>query len=161
MTFLKSLFFLLFVPGVFIGIIAVFLLFKGAYIDLWILRYLALPLWIIGSIMILWCFWDFLIKGHGTPAPMDSPKELVVTGFYKFVRNPMYVGVLFMLFSEFLWLGFWYLLAYTVFFFTAFHIFIISYEEPMLNKKFAKSYEKYLRGTPRWIPRFKTGRSIK
>ncbi len=155
MTFLKSLFFLIFVPGMFIGVIPIMFLLTGPYIETWILSYLALPLWVIGGTMILWCFWDFLVKGRGTPAPIDPPKELVVTGLYEYVRNPMYVGVLLMLMSEFLWFGYWVLLAYTFFFFIAFHLFVLLYEEPTLKKKFGRSYENYLIIVPRWIPRFK------
>lgn len=155
MTFLKSLFFLIFVPGMFIGVIPFLFLLTGPYIETWILSYLALPLWVIGGTMILWCFWDFLVKGRGTPAPIDPPKELVVTGLYEYVRNPMYAGVLLMLLSEFLWFGYWILLAYAFFFFIAFHLFVLLYEEPTLKKQFGRSYENYLKTVPRWIPRFK------
>ncbi|MDO8755520.1 MAG: hypothetical protein Q7J80_16615, partial [Anaerolineales bacterium] len=60
-----------------------------------------------------------------------------------------------MLMSEFLWFGYWVLLAYTFFFFIAFHVFVRLYEEPALKKKFGRSYENYLNTVPRWIPRFK------
>lgn len=156
MTFLKSLFFLIFLPGVFVGFIPITFLLTGAYIETWILAYLALPLWLIGGAIILWCFWDFLVKGRGTPAPIDPPKELIVAGFYRFVRNPMYVGVLLMLVSEFLWFGYWVLLGYAFFFFIVFHLFVLLYEEPALKKKFGRSYENYLKTVPRWFPRFKS-----
>lgn len=153
MTALKSLFFLIFVPGLLVGYVPFAFLMNGSYIETGPLVYLALPLWVIGGCMILWCFWDFLVKGHGTPAPMDPPKELVVTGLYNFVRNPMYVGVLLMLIAHFLWFGYWSLLMYTGFFFLAFHIFVLSYEEPTLKKKFGADYEDYLERVPRWMPR--------
>lgn len=105
--------------------------------------------------MVLWSFWNFIFNGHGTPAPIDPPKELVAVGFYKYVRNPMYVGVLLMLFSEFLWLGYWYLLAYAFFFFFACHSFVTLYEERTLRKKFGRAYENYLKTVPRWVPRWK------
>jgi protein-S-isoprenylcysteine O-methyltransferase Ste14 len=155
MTLLKSLFFLISVPGVFIGVIPFLFLMTGPYIEAWLISWLAFPLWVVGGVMILWSFWNFLVNGHGTPAPMDPPKELVVAGFYRHVRNPMYVGVLLMLLSEFLWLGYLYLLAYAFFFFIAFHLFILEYEEPALKKKFGRAYENYLKTVPRWIPRFK------
>ena len=139
MTALKSIFFLVFVPGLFIGYVPFAFLFVGPQIDLGFLSYLVLPLWLIGAIMILWCFLDFLVKGKGTPAPIDPPKELVVSGLYKIVRNPMYVGVLLMLIGHFL--CFWYLslLIYAVFFFIAFHLFVINYEEPNLKEKIRRN----------------------
>ena len=39
--------------------------------------------------------------GHGTPAPMIPPKKLVVVGFYRYVRNPMYLGFITG------WIGLW------------------------------------------------------
>ncbi len=155
MTALKSLFFLIFVPGLFVGYIPLTFLLTGSQIDTGVLSYLAYPLWLAGAIIIIWCFWDFLVKGRGTPAPIDSPKVLVVTGLYNFVRNPMYVGVEMMLIGHFLWFGFWLFLAYAVFFFLAFHTFILIYEEPTLKKKFGAAYEDYLKKVPRWIPRFR------
>lgn len=155
MTALKSLFFLLLVPGLFVGYIPLTFLLTGPQIETGLLTLLAYPLWLVGGLMVLWCFWDFLVKGRGTPAPIDPPKELVVSGLYNYVRNPMYVGVELMLVGHFLWFGFWLLLAYAAFFFLAFHTFILIYEEPTLKKKFGAAYEDYLERVPRWIPRLR------
>jgi len=155
MTALKSLFFLIFVPGLFVGYIPLAFLLTGSYIVTGILFYLALPLWLIGGVVVVWCFWDFLTKGDGTPAPFDPPKELVVSGLYNYVRNPMYIGALLMLVAHFLWFGYWSLLIYTGFFFLAFHLFVLNYEEPTLKKKFGRSYTNYMKRVPRWIPKFK------
>jgi len=154
-TALKSLFFLIFVPGLFVGYIPLAFLLTGSYIVTGILFYLALPLWLIGGVVVVWCFWDFLTKGDGTPAPFDPPKELVVSGLYNYVRNPMYIGALLMLVAHFLWFGYWSLLIYTGFFFLAFHLFVLNYEEPTLKKKFGRSYTNYMKRVPRWIPKFK------
>ncbi len=105
--------------------------------------------------MLIWCFWDFLVKGRGTPAPIDPPKELVVAGLYNYVRNPMYVGVLLVIFGHFLWFGYWNLLIYAAVVFIAFNTFVTYYEEPNLKTKFGSTYEDYLKRVPRWIPRFK------
>jgi len=155
MTALKSFFFLIFVPGLFVGYVPFAFLMNGSYIDTGFLIYLALPLWVVGGVMILWCFWDFLVKGKGTPAPIDPPKELVVTGLYNYVRNPMYVGVELMLIAHFFWFGFVSLLIYLAFFFLAFHIFVLRYEEPTLRKKFGTAYIDYCQRVPRWIPKLK------
>src|SRR4051812_31874204 len=53
--------------------------------------------WIVvvaGAAILLWCVRDFYVAGKGTLAPWDPPRRLVVVGLYRFLRNPMYVGVL-------------------------------------------------------------------
>src|SRR5512139_849508 len=94
MTALKSLVFLIVAPGMVAGYIPLVLLRSGPRIQTGLFAYLALPLWLAGSAILLWSFWNFFWEGHGTPAPMDPPKELVAVGFYRYVRNPMYVGIL-------------------------------------------------------------------
>jgi protein-S-isoprenylcysteine O-methyltransferase Ste14 len=155
MTALKSLLFLIVAPGMVAGYIPLVLLRKGPQIETGFLAYLAIPLWLMGGAILLWSFWNFLIDGRGTPAPIDPPKELVVAGFYRYVRNPMYFGVLMILIGHFLWFGFWWLLAYTVIAFVAVHTFVTLYEEPTLKRKFGTAYEEYLKKVPRWIPKFK------
>lgn len=128
---------------------------NGAQIETGIFSYLALPLWLIGTIILLWSFWNFLHEGGGTPAPVDPPKELVAVGFYRYVRNPMYVGILGMITGHFLWFGYWNLVIYAVIVFAAFDAFVTYYEEPTLKRKFGAAYEDYLRKVPRWIPRLR------
>ena len=152
MTALRSLLFLILAPGMVAGYIPLALLRTGPRMETGILAYLALPLWILGGSMLLWSFWNFFREGRGTPAPVDPPKELVAVGFYRYVRNPMYVGVLLILFGYFLWFGYWSILAYSGFIFGATHLFVTLYEEPTLKKKFGAAYEEYLRRVPRWIP---------
>jgi protein-S-isoprenylcysteine O-methyltransferase Ste14 len=155
MTALKSLLFLIVAPGMVAVYIPLALLRKGPQIETGFLSYLAFPLWIIGGVILLWSFWNFLIEGRGTPAPLDPPKELVAVGFYRYVRNPMYVGVLLILIGHFLWFGFWLILAYTALAFIATHLFVTFYEEPTLKRKFGAGYEEYLKKVPRWIPKFR------
>ncbi|MFN8402786.1 MAG: isoprenylcysteine carboxylmethyltransferase family protein [Anaerolineales bacterium] len=97
-------------------------------------------MWIIGIAMLVWCFWDFVQKGKGTPAPIEPPKELVVSGLYNHVRNPMYVGIRSILIGHFLWFGFWNLLIYTAIVVTVFHLFVTLYEEPNLRQRFGAAY---------------------
>lgn len=155
MTALKSLLFLIIAPGMVAGYIPLALLRRGAQIDTGILASLAFPLWLIGGLILLWSFWNFLKEGRGTPAPIDAPKELVAVGFYRYVRNPMYVGVLAIILGHFLWFGFWNLLIYAIVVFAAFHIFVTYYEEPTLKRQFGAAYEEYLQNVPRWIPRLR------
>jgi protein-S-isoprenylcysteine O-methyltransferase Ste14 len=155
MTAYKSLLYLIFEAGVFALYIPLALLRVGPRIETGIISVLAIPLWLIGSLMILRCFWDFTLKGRGTPVPSDPPKELVITGFYRYVRNPIYVGVLLIFLGHFLCFGYWALLIYTVFAFIGVHPFVVLYEEPTLKRKFGASYEDYLKRVPRWIPKFR------
>jgi protein-S-isoprenylcysteine O-methyltransferase Ste14 len=87
------------------------------------------------------------------PAPIDAPKRLVVRGLYRFVRNPMYVGVLTVLFSESIAFRSRRILAYAIVVFVFFNLMVMLYEEPALKRKFGKAYEEYLKSVPRWIPR--------
>lgn len=155
MTALRSLLFLILAPGVVAGYIPLVLLRAGPQVETSILAYLAFPLWVVGLIILLWSFWNFLVQGHGTPAPIDPPRELVAAGFYRYVRNPMYVGVLTTIIGHFLWFGYWSLLIYALVVFAAFHTFVTYYEEPTLKRKFGASYEEYLRNVPRWLPRIR------
>jgi protein-S-isoprenylcysteine O-methyltransferase Ste14 len=155
MTALKSLLFLILAPGMVAGYIPLALLRSGPGLATGIFAYLALPLWAMGTVILLWSFWNFLKEGHGTPAPIDPPKELVATGFYRYVRNPMYVGILLTLIGHFLWFGYWNLLIYAVVVAMSFNTFVAYYEEPTLKRKFGAAYEDYLKQVPRWIPRFR------
>lgn len=153
MTALKSLLFLILAPGTVAGYIPLVLLNRGPHFDPGLLALFAPPFWLIGGIILLWSFWNFLSEGHGTPAPIDPPKELVVSGFYQYVRNPMYIGVISILVGHFLWSGYWFILLYAGIAFLIVHIFVTLYEEPVLRLKFGESYEDYLRRVPRWIPK--------
>jgi len=155
MTALGSLLFFILAPGMVAGVIPLTLMRSGTQIQIGMLSFLAIPLWLIGVTMLIWCFWDFLVKGRGTPAPIDPPKELVVSGLYRYVRNPMYVGVLLVIIGHFLWFGYWNLLIYAGVVFIAFHSFVTLYEEPTLKRKFGAAYVEYLKRVPRWIPRLR------
>ena len=153
MTALGSILFFILAPGMVAGFIPLALLRTGPQVQTGFLAYAAFPLWVIGTTVLIWCFWDFLAKGKGTPAPIDPPRELVVSGLYKYVRNPMYVGVLLVIIGHFLWFGFWNLLIYAVLVFVGFSAFVVFYEEPTLKRNFGAAYEEYLKRVPRWIPR--------
>src|SRR5687767_177206 len=47
-----------------------------------------------GGALVLWCWYEFVTRGRGTPVPIDPPRHLVVVGPYRYVRNPMYVAAL-------------------------------------------------------------------
>lgn len=98
------------------------------------------------------CVWDFAARGRGIPAPLDHPKHLVVTGLYRYVRNPMYVGVLLVMLGEALFFGSLPFLEYTAIWLAFVHLSVLVYEEPNLRRKFGESYEHYCASVRRWIP---------
>jgi len=155
MTAFKSILFLTAAPGVVAGYIPLILLRQGSRIEPGAFAYIAFPFWLTGTAILLRSFWNFLVEGRGTPAPIDPPKELVASGFYRYMRNPMYAGILLALIGHFFFFGFWLLLVYAALVFSAAHLFVIGYEEPTLREKFGASYAEYFKKVPRWIPRLK------
>lgn len=121
------------------------------------LRYLGLLPILVGAGIECWCAWDFAVKGRGTPAPIDPPKELVASGLYSRVRNPMYVGVMSILLGEALLFVSRFMLTYSLIVFAGFNLFVLFYEEPTLRRKFGESYERYCRTVPRWLPLLNAG----
>lgn len=113
---------------------------------------------VLGLAILLECFARFAIKGRGTPAPIAAPKELVVTGFYAHVRNPMYVAVTSIVFGQALLFASAALIAYGVTVWFAFLLFVLYYEEPRLLREFPEIYPAYSAAVPRWIPRLKPWR---
>jgi protein-S-isoprenylcysteine O-methyltransferase Ste14 len=103
-----------------------------------------------GAAVLLRCVWDFFAAGRGTLAPVDPPKRLVVTGLYRFTRNPMYNGVLAMIFGEAWLFRSSILLEYAIGVFVAFHLFVVLYEERALAARFRDEYAAYRRSVPRW-----------
>ena len=116
-------------------------------------RWPGLALVAVGAAVLFRCIWEFAVSGRGTLAPIDPPTRLVVSGLYRYVRNPMYVGVVLILAGE-AWV-FWSggLLLYAAGFFLVASLFIIFHEEPALRRKFGESYDEYMRTVPRWVPK--------
>ena len=153
MVALKTLIWSIFVPGT-VTVLVPYLLLSSefALVNLRGFKFLGLPLILLGTLAYLWCAWDFTFVGKGTPAPFDPPKEVVVRGLYRYVRNPMYVGVALGLLGEAVLFGSTTLLVYAVLVVLSFHLWVVYYEEPTLRRKFGKSYEQYCRAVSRWIP---------
>lgn len=107
----------------------------------------------LGIIGLLDSFVRFAVQGLGTPAPVFPTRHLVVTGLYRFVRNPMYVGVASTILGQSLILGNVTLLAYGAIVWLLFHLFVLVYEEPTLRATFGADYERFYTEVPRWIPR--------
>jgi protein-S-isoprenylcysteine O-methyltransferase Ste14 len=125
----------------------------GATLPLGPFRVAGAPLILLGAGVYLRCAWDFAVAGRGTPFPLDPPRELVARHLYRYVRNPMYLGVLSVLIGEALLFESVRLLGYAASVAAGFHLFVVLYEEPALRSQFGESYLRYAETVPRWIPR--------
>jgi protein-S-isoprenylcysteine O-methyltransferase Ste14 len=108
---------------------------------------------VVALAMLIECFARFALKGLGTPAPIAPTQHLVVSGLYRFVRNPMYVAVLGLILGQALLFQSAGLFAYGAAMWIIFHNFVFFYEEPTLRHNFGDAYEGYCKTVPRWLPR--------
>ncbi|RIH87255.1 methyltransferase family protein [Calidithermus roseus] len=155
MVWLKALLFTLVAPVTVVLWVPLWLLGWSYPRPALLLQWLGLLPIALGAAVYLWCVWNFAARGQGTPAPIDPPKTLVVQGLYRWVRNPMYMGIGLVLMGETLLFGSGSLLLYTLLVLLTCHLFVILYEEPTLRRRFGQAYEDYCRTVPRWVPRFK------
>lgn len=108
-----------------------------------IIRFCAVIIGVAGILIQLWGIIFFQKIGKGTPIPSFSPRVLVTEGPYKWVRNPINIGELMLLFSFSLWFMSITLFIYSLLAAVAFQIFIVAYEEPKLKNNFGEEYIKY------------------
>jgi protein-S-isoprenylcysteine O-methyltransferase Ste14 len=156
----SALFFVL-VPCVLAGLVPWWIThwqFRPAFLGVEPIRYLGVLLILAGVPGLVDSFAQFALKGLGTPAPIAPTQHLVVTGLYRYVRNPMYVAVTAVIFGQALLFGDRRLLIYGALFWLACHIFVIAYEEPTLRRTFGAEYEEFRANVPRWIPRWSAWR---
>jgi protein-S-isoprenylcysteine O-methyltransferase Ste14 len=107
----------------------------------------------LGLLLFVASLFRFAREGKGTLAPWDPPRALVVRGPYRYVRNPMISGVIFILFGEALALLSPAHLLWAGLFLTLNLILLPLVEEPQLEKRFGEAYREYCRHVPRFIPR--------
>jgi protein-S-isoprenylcysteine O-methyltransferase Ste14 len=153
--FLKNLLFTLIVPGT----MALWLphVLRDVYGIGWdgawdVPQLLAMPIGLVGVAIYLRCVWDFAHRGRATPAPIDPPRVLVVEGLYRYVRNPMYLGVVLVILAQVVWFQSPVLGTYLGAFWLFVHTFVLLHEEPALRRRFDGAYVAYCRGVHRWIP---------
>lgn len=154
MALLKTIIFTFIVPGTVTVLVPYWLLSSRSApaMNFGLVRFLGVLPILLGTSIYFWCAWVFTFAGRGTPAPIDPPKKLVVRGLYRYVRNPMYLGILSILFGEALLFGSIRLFEYAAVAFTFFYLFIVVYEEPVLKQKFGEAYQTYCQTVPRWLP---------
>lgn len=143
--FLRSLFWTVLCPGMVVLVVPAYFLIDIKEIQWpsnW-QQWIGLVFFMVGGHILLRCIFSFAIDGKGTLSPIDPARRLVVKGLYKYVRNPMYVGVVCMLLGETVY--FWQLplLGYTALVFLIFNLFIRLYEEPHLRQQFGAEYAEY------------------
>ena len=156
MVALKTLMFTILVPGTLLGIVPWLLLhWSGEAVmpslSVWLIGLLP---FFVGVILYFWCAGAFTLIGRGTPAPIDVPVFLVRSGPYRWVRNPMYLGVFSVLLREAILFHSLLLAECGLLMGVVVHLFVVFYEEPSLRRRFGESYETYLRTVPRWLPRY-------
>ena len=156
MTAIKTLLWSIFVPGTVTILVPYLLLhsrFNSFRLDPGGFRFFGLVPILIGAAIYIWCAGEFTFTGKGTPAPFDPPKELVVKGPYRYVRNPMYVFVGLALSGEAIFFGSPILFLFAAIAVTICHLWILLYEERSLKRRFGEPYERYCLSVSRWIPR--------
>ena len=153
---LKTALFTVFVPGTVAGYVPWVLRNNAAIATHGIEEAVAIAVVLTGVLIYLHtAFWGFAWTGAGTPAPIAPPKTLVVKGLHRFVRNPMYVGVLLAIGGQ-AWLFLSRRIAvYALLVWVMFHLWVLIYEEPTLRRMFGEEYERYCASVPRWLPRLR------
>jgi protein-S-isoprenylcysteine O-methyltransferase Ste14 len=126
---------------------------EAPFFGLPVFRFAGSLLVALGLIGLLNSFVRFALQGLGTPAPVFPTRHLVVTGLYRYVRNPMYVAVVMTILGQALIFGNVGLLEYGGIVWLLFHLFVLLYEEPTLRATFRGDYESFCAEVPRWIPR--------
>jgi protein-S-isoprenylcysteine O-methyltransferase Ste14 len=161
MVLIRSIIFTILIPGAVVGYIP-YVLYHVSFteFDIGLFRFLGITLFLVGLPIYGETVLAFLLKG-GTPAiwftrPLrfilgEEPGTLVADGIYKRSRNPMYLGVLLMVFGEALYFEKYILVVYALVCILFFHIVVVFIEEPHLKRKHGAEYERYLREVPRWI----------
>jgi protein-S-isoprenylcysteine O-methyltransferase Ste14 len=127
--------------------------FRPAFFGLEGARSVGVLLILVGLPGLVDSFARFALQGLGTPAPVAPPKNLVVTGLYRHVRNPIYVAVVAIILGQAVLFGDWRLILWGALLWLFFHVFVLVYEEPTLRQTFGAQYEAYRANVRRWVPR--------
>ena len=162
LAIIGSAVFLVIAPGFVAGLVLWWISrwrLEAPFFGMPLFRFAGVMLLTLGVIGLLDSFVRFAVQGVGTPAPVFPTRHLVVTGLYRYVRNPMYLAVVSAILGQGLILGNVTLLEYGGLVWLVFHLFVLVYEEPTLRASFGSEYEVFCAEVPRWIPRFTQWRS--
>jgi len=156
MAILGSALFFVAAPSVLAGLIPWWITrweFLPPFFDLQATRVVGILLIVAGLPGLVDSFARFALQGLGTPAPIAPTQNLVVTGLYRYVRNPIYIAVVAVILGQAILFGACRLMTYGGLMWLAFHAFVLTYEEPVLAQQFGVQYEDFRTNVPRWIPR--------
>jgi protein-S-isoprenylcysteine O-methyltransferase Ste14 len=162
MAILGSALFFVVAPSVLAGLIPWAMTrweYLPPFFDLQATRAVGIVLIIVGLPGLVDSFARFAVQGLGTPAPIAPTQNLVVTGLYRYVRNPIYVAVVAVILGQGILFGDSRLMIYGGVLWLAFHAFVVVYEEPVLAETFGAQYAEFRANVPRWIPRLSPWRT--
>lgn len=94
-------------------------------------------------------------RGQGTPLPLDGPRQLVVAGPYRYVRNPMAIAGLAQGICVALYLGSWLTIAYALAGGLFWNYVVRPIEEQHLDMAFGDNFREYRKAVPCWVPRLR------
>ena len=115
---------------------------------------IGIALGIIGLMVMTPTISSFIIIGKGTLAPWSTTQKLVITGLYKYVRNPMILGVLTVLIGEATMFSSLTILKWAGLFFVINTLYFKLAEEPSMVNRFGEDYIRYRKNVGMWLPRF-------
>lgn len=145
------------VPSILHGLIPFLILSAGSGVVPLKLGYVeigAIFLAMIGLSMVIWVAVAFVRRGRGTAVPLLPPREFVAAGLFRYIRNPMYAGLVLVVIAEAIFTRSGWILLYAFILWLAMHSYVVLMEEPRLARRFGETYLRYLEETPRWIPRW-------
>jgi len=141
--------------------------FGVVYLPLWITRFripaaepwcqrsLAIVIIAAGLVPAFESVWRFIAVGRGTLIPVVPTEQLVVSGLYRYVRNPMYVGVLMAVVGEAILFESRNMVVYFFALWLLFYLVVSFYEEPTLARQYGEQYADYRQHVRRWLPRLR------
>jgi protein-S-isoprenylcysteine O-methyltransferase Ste14 len=142
-------------PGTVVGLVPLLITrweITGSGLPWRLLQAIGVVLIVAGLIPPVHAFVQF-VKAGGTPMPIAPTQRLVVTGFNRYVRNPMYLGLIVVMLGQALLFGSLALVLWAAAFWIITASFVRWYEEPTLVDEYDGEYEEYRRHVHAWLPR--------
>jgi protein-S-isoprenylcysteine O-methyltransferase Ste14 len=125
----------------------------GLHYDIGAFKWVGVVIFTVSTAVYLAIAFHLTNRGRGAFVEFDPPSQLVTTGPYRWVRNPISVCVLVMMFGQAIMLS---STAVALMFLMGFAVAqaqAVLLEEPLLEKRFGEQYLDYKARVSRWIPR--------
>lgn len=133
--------------------------FQFLVINNWYFIAIGIIFLISGLIIIIFSVHALIIEPKQVMTkPNQALDNFIKSGIYRKMRNPMYVGYIFIIMAEFFLLGYILILGYFVFMVILIHLLVVFMEEPSLKKGYGTKYDEYCKEVPRWLPKFRLKR---